>query len=98
MYSYDGRRTEQLLADAGITKDKEGWYTSPANGRFEPEPRGRRVSSCRDDGADAPDRHWEDDVPGRLGRKTNGPSGAGRLTEGPLFHVPDIDGAGRAWR
>jgi len=36
-YPYDLRRTEQLMAEAGYRKDGDGFYTSPAEGRFSME-------------------------------------------------------------
>jgi peptide/nickel transport system substrate-binding protein len=36
-YAYDPRRVEQLLGELGFTKDGEGFYTSPTEGRFAPE-------------------------------------------------------------
>jgi peptide/nickel transport system substrate-binding protein len=36
-YPYDVRRTEQLLAEVGITKGADGFYVSPTEGRQSPE-------------------------------------------------------------
>ncbi len=40
-YPFDLRRAEQLLAEVGIAKGGDGWYASAADGRFEPDLRGR---------------------------------------------------------
>ena len=39
-YPYDPRRTEQLLVELGYAKGADGFYTSPAEGRFRMETRG----------------------------------------------------------
>jgi peptide/nickel transport system substrate-binding protein len=36
-YPFDPRRSEQLMADAGLTKGSDGVYTHPTDGRFAPE-------------------------------------------------------------
>jgi peptide/nickel transport system substrate-binding protein len=36
-YSYDVRRTEQLMAEAGYSRDGDGLYALPGEGRFSPE-------------------------------------------------------------
>jgi len=36
-YPFDLRRAEQLLTEAGLTKDAGGFYTTPSGARFKPE-------------------------------------------------------------
>ncbi|MEA2642159.1 MAG: peptide/nickel transport system substrate-binding protein [Chloroflexota bacterium] len=36
-YPYDPRMTQQLMGEAGFTKDGDGWFASPTGGRFNPE-------------------------------------------------------------
>jgi peptide/nickel transport system substrate-binding protein len=39
-YSFDVRRTEQLMGELGYRKGSDGFFTSPTDGRFNPEVRG----------------------------------------------------------
>lgn len=36
-YPYDPRRAEQLMNEAGLTKDRDGFFTTPTGDRFAPE-------------------------------------------------------------
>lgn len=36
-YAYDPRRSEQLMVEAGLTRDRDGFFASPTSGRFRPD-------------------------------------------------------------